>query len=149
MSPDVPSCLIRHHSTTKTLHQGMFLWSWSVTTGLQSCDFDTALGAVVEISGGETRKWKQNWSASPIRGTWLQKSWASYRLVWKFQKGNSQIIKHQLVDHEKLQKYSWILKVVCGNLWHLKVIISVQGTSTLGSWLHQNDASSVSEENCQ
>jgi len=41
-------------------HQGMFLWSWSVTTGLQSCDFDTALGAVVEISGGETRKWKQN-----------------------------------------------------------------------------------------
>ena len=81
-------------------HQGMFLWSWSVTTGLQSCDFDTALGAVVEISGGETRKWKQNWSASPIRGTWLQKSCASIWFGLKISKG-------KLPNHQASTGWSW------------------------------------------
>ena len=123
------------------------------TTKLQnllSCDFDTALGAV-EISGCETRKWKQNWSASPMRGTWLQKSGASYELVWNFQKRNSKIkyqIHYQMVDHQKMANIL-MKKLHVAICSIFKVTISAQDTSTLGSCLHQNDASSVSEENCQ
>ena len=68
--------------------------------------FDAALGAVVEILGCETRKWNQT---DPL----LPSEEAACKNIEPFfgfglnclniPKGKVQIIKHQLVDHQKLQ----------------------------------------------
>ena len=121
MSPDVPSCLIRHHSTAKRLHQ--------------ASPRDVSMVMECHHWATELRFWHRTWRGGRNFGWWnaemetkLIRFSHKRDLVAKilslisFGLKNS---KGKLPNHQASTGWSWKIakilmnfKVVCGNLWH-------------------------------